>query len=203
MATNKIIQEGRCMNFGECEKANAKEIIEVNIGEEFICPTCQKPLLKVQKKSNKLPILIIAGVILLGGGIAGFMLLPTTTTPDNNGTETEVVTQDDSSDKNNDTEETVTVEVSPQPTTPETTTAQKEGLDLGYAIWTGTAKNGKPDGSNGRMVFKERHQIDSRDEKKRFAEAGEYIVGEYINGQLIQGQWHKKDGNVEFITIGQ
>lgn len=193
------------MNFGECEKANTKEIIEVNIGEEFICPICKKPLLKVQKKSNKLPIFILIGVILIGSGIAGIMLLTPTTTPDNNGTETEVVVQADSLGIDNDTEKAATIDATPQPqpSTPQTTATPEKGLDLGYAVWTGTVKNGKPDGSNGRMVFKERHQIDPRDEKKRFAEAGEYIVGEYMNGKLVQGQWHKKDGNIEFISIGQ
>lgn len=40
MVQNKLNKKGRCMNIGNCSKANAKEIIEVGIGEDFICPEC-------------------------------------------------------------------------------------------------------------------------------------------------------------------
>ena len=49
------------MNIGNCSKANAKEIIEVGIGEDFICPECGGQLVEV-KKINVLPY-IIGGVV--------------------------------------------------------------------------------------------------------------------------------------------
>jgi phosphate transport system substrate-binding protein len=40
------IRRGKCINFGNCPKADAREIIEVREGGEFICPDphCGKPL---------------------------------------------------------------------------------------------------------------------------------------------------------------
>ncbi|MDR0560380.1 MAG: hypothetical protein LBG92_09415 [Prevotellaceae bacterium] len=40
MAKNLKVKKGQCVNFGNCQKANAKETIEVNIGDDFECPQC-------------------------------------------------------------------------------------------------------------------------------------------------------------------
>ena len=40
MVQNKLNKKGRCRNLGNCPKANTKEIIEVGIGEDFVCPEC-------------------------------------------------------------------------------------------------------------------------------------------------------------------
>lgn len=80
-----------------------------------------------------------------------------------------------------------------------------EGSDpknLGYATWSGKLKNGLPHDTQGTLTFKTRHIIDSRDEKKRVADAGDKVIGEFENGHLVQGRWYKKDGNVESIIIG-
>ena len=31
---------GKCINFGNCTKADNKEIIELEITEDFLCPEC-------------------------------------------------------------------------------------------------------------------------------------------------------------------
>lgn len=199
MATNNMITKGQCMNFGACKKADAKEVIEVNIGEEFICPECKCQLLEVKPRTG-IPKWLLACILIIGiggGGFLAYTLTSTTSTPDAVQPTVEVMETD-----------------TPQPAAadplpPENVSESKpatplaDGLDLGYAVWTGKVKDGKAHGANGRMVFKERHRIDPRDDKTRYAEAGEYIVGEYEEGKLIQGQWHKKDKNVEFISIGQ
>ena len=40
------VRKGKCINFGLCPKADSREIITVNDGEEFSCPfpDCRKPL---------------------------------------------------------------------------------------------------------------------------------------------------------------
>lgn len=73
--------------------------------------------------------------------------------------------------------------------------------DLGYAIFKGTLKNGKPDAVNGRLIFKVAHLIDSRDSKQRMAEAGDYIIGEFSEGHLVQGIWYGADNQVKGSVI--
>ena len=75
--------------------------------------------------------------------------------------------------------------------------------DLGYAVYKGTLKNGKPDGVNGRLTFKTQHVIDSKDPKGRVAEAGDYVIGEFVDGHLVQGRWYGADNTLKGgIMIG-
>ena len=69
--------------------------------------------------------------------------------------------------------------------------------DLGYATFKGTW----PNDFNGRMVFKTSHEIDSKDPKKRVAEAGDYIIGEWSEGHLVQGIWYGSDNQVKGSVI--
>jgi len=74
---------------------------------------------------------------------------------------------------------------------------------LSYGKWTGGTKNGKPHGTQITFTFTTSHQIDSRDPKKRIANAGDYIIGEYDNGRLVQGRWYKSSGGFESVMIGK
>lgn len=69
--------------------------------------------------------------------------------------------------------------------------------NLGYA----TFKGSWPNDVNGRMVFKESHVIDSKDPKKRVAEAGDYVIGEWADGHLVQGIWYGSDNQVKGSVI--
>ena len=72
--------------------------------------------------------------------------------------------------------------------------------NLGYA----TFKGSWPNDVNGRMVFKSSHVIDSKDPKKRVAEAGDYVIGEWSDGHLVQGIWYGADNTVKgSIIIGK
>lgn len=75
-------------------------------------------------------------------------------------------------------------------------------INLGYATWTGSIRNGKPDGK-GTMTFTSNHRIDSRDSKARVAEAGDRIEGTFINGHLDYGRWFKSDGSSETLMLGE
>ena len=69
--------------------------------------------------------------------------------------------------------------------------------NLGYA----TFKGSWPNDVNGRMVFTSSHVIDSKDPKKRVAEAGDYVIGEWADGHLVQGIWYGSDNQVKGSVI--
>lgn len=75
-------------------------------------------------------------------------------------------------------------------------------LDLGYAIWVGVVKKGKPDGI-GTLKFKCSHRIDAYDPDGNVAEAGDKINGTFSNGHLEYGTWIKATGEKVKLMIGQ
>ena len=75
--------------------------------------------------------------------------------------------------------------------------AASGSMNLGYA----TFKGSWPNDVNGRMVFTSSHIIDSKDPKKRVAEAGDYIIGEWSEGHLVQGIWYGSDNQVKGSVI--
>ena len=78
--------------------------------------------------------------------------------------------------------------------------ASSGSKNLGYA----TFKGSWPNDVNGRMVFNSSHIIDSKDPKKRVAEAGDYVIGEWSDGHLVQGIWYGSDNQVKgSIIIGK
>lgn len=82
----------------------------------------------------------------------------------------------------------------PKPAAPAASSGTK---NLGYATFKGTW----PNDVNGRMVFKSSHVIDSKDPKKRVAEAGDYVIGEWSEGHLVQGIWYGSDNQVKGSVI--
>ena len=75
---------------------------------------------------------------------------------------------------------------------------------MGYGSYKGFVRNGRPHGVNGRLIFKNYHQIDSRDPKGRMAEPGDYVIGEFYEGHLVQGIWYDANNQVKgSIIIGR
>lgn len=74
-AKNPNMRYGRCNNIGNCPKANAKEVIEVPLGEDFVCPNGCGPLTEVPSTPWK-KIMIVAGVVVAVVGIMVAFLLP-------------------------------------------------------------------------------------------------------------------------------
>lgn len=86
--------------------------------------------------------------------------------------------------------------------TPPVRTDTKTTKDTTADTFTGTIKNGYPDGY-GTYTFKKSRRIDMHDPGKRVAQAGDYIVGEWNNGHLNYGEWYGSDGvKKEFIELG-
>jgi hypothetical protein len=95
------------------------------------------------------------------------------------------------------TETKVPTPPAPKPATPTSKPAASGSKDLGYATFKGTW----PNDVNGHMIFKTSHVIDSRDPKKRMAEAGDYVIGEFSEGHLVQGIWYGSDNQVKGSVI--
>ena len=85
----------------------------------------------------------------------------------------------------------------PKPTSASKPAASGGSKNLGYA----TFKGSWPNDVNGRMVFNTSHVIDSKDPKKRVAEAGDYVIGEWSDGHLVQGIWYGADNTVKGSVI--
>ena len=87
------------------------------------------------------------------------------------------------------------VSIAPKPSKP-----ASGSKNLGYA----TFKGSWPNDVNGRMVFTSSHVIDSKDPKKRVAEADDYVIDEWADGHLVQGIWYGSDNQVKgSIIIGR
>ena len=223
--------KGICKNYGECDLADNKEVQEVDktnfvceeCGKPLHLPDSTKKT-KGKRPNNKLMIIIAAIVVLLAL-IGGFFVLGKgETKPDPESTAVLPVDSDnikaeqhradsieaaqiaaeqqrikDSLDAAAKTDEQKKNESKPIVSQPDPVSSGT--IDLGYAIFKGTLKNGKPDAVNGRLIFKVAHQIDSRDSKQRMAEAGDYIIGEFSEGHLVQGIWYGADNQVKGSVI--
>lgn len=80
MASNSVIRKGTCMNIGNCPNANEKKIIEVGIGEDFVCPNpeCGGALKEIKEKAfpGKAALIGVVVLLLLAGiGGAVYFLL--------------------------------------------------------------------------------------------------------------------------------
>ena len=55
---------GKCTNFGNCQKADSQEFIDVAPGVSPICPMCQRPLTMVPVARSGPPVGVIAAVVI-------------------------------------------------------------------------------------------------------------------------------------------
>lgn len=180
MATNSTVKKGFCINVGNCNNANEKKVIEINIGEDFECPDCHGMLVEVKSKKTLTPIIAaVAAVVLLGGGGAAYFL----TKPQAE----EVVVVEQPKE-----EPVVEEKAKPAAATGKSFEASAEGVDWTYE---GKRSDNKPHG-NGTMTFVTSVVID--DLKGRVASPGDYVTGIFKNGKIQNVKWYKK--NDEFIA---
>lgn len=75
-------------------------------------------------------------------------------------------------------------------------------LDMGYGIYTGSIKNGKPHGM-GRLVYRQTTVINRTDNKQRKAQSGESIQGQFVNGTFTIGKHFDINGHlIESLNFG-
>ena len=214
--------KGICKNIDGCDLAADKVIQEAD-SFDFKCQECGKELYpleekKKRKKSNHLITAITVAVVVLVailGSVIAFSgessddqqnlspITDTIATIDSTETivpikkdtvvVTDTVVQRDTI-KVEVASKTKPIESKPKPV------AAYSSKDLGYA----TFKGSWPNDVNGRMIFNSSHVIDSKDPKKRVAEAGDYVIGEWSDGHLVQGIWYGSDNRVKgSIIIGK
>ncbi|MDR0864446.1 MAG: hypothetical protein LBO74_05880 [Candidatus Symbiothrix sp.] len=223
---SELKKTGKCINFGNCAKADRHEIIELDFTEDFVCPECNSDLLEEHtgKKGGKgapkkgLLIGAIAAVVLLGGAAAFFLTKDkeeiateeTTITPPAALEEPIVVEEPIVIDTPVVAEPPIEEQVVEKPVVKEPVVKESKPsapssgtLNLGYGTYTGQIKNGKANGS-GRLVFKTNHIISEYDKgQKRTAEPGDYIEGQFENNNFYSGKWFGKDNNQKGAIILQ
>lgn len=213
-----------------CECCASKEKQRVLASHEFVCRVCKEPLQKVQAPKSfaekyKGLLIGVAAVAVIGGAGAGIALSggdeekqqasTENTAKQDQAQDTAAVASTqtasaNSSPKHEGSPTTVTKEEQTKVVVEkhQTTTTQASSYsassgskDLGYAVYRGGLKGGKPDDVNGRLTFKSSHVIDSRDPMGRVAEAGDYVIGEFSEGHLVQGIWYGSDNVVKGSVI--
>ena len=211
---------GICLN-DNCEKCKSKEVQEIPARKDFVCqnPECGKPLRECpppKKGGNGKLIGIIAGAVVLLAIIGGIIAMsgsgeetpkqePVAVAPVDSDS-IKAVQMEAESQRLKDSlaaVEAANAKKQEVPTAKPAATpkpASSGSKNLGYA----TFKGSWPNDVNGRMVFTSSHVIDSKDPKKRMAEAGDYVIGEWSDGHLVQGIWYGADNQVKgSIIIGK
>ena len=208
---------GICLN-ENCEKCKSKEVQEIPARKDFVCqnPECGKPLRECPppKKGVNMKLIgifagavvllaIIGGIIAMSGGESKQEAVETTVAPvdsDSIKAAQEAAEQQRIKDSL-DAVAAAAAQKQKAETKPAAAPAPKPAAsgskDLGYATFKGTW----PNDVNGRMIFKTSHVIDSRDPKKRVAEASDYVIGEWSEGHLVQGIWYGSDNQVKGSVI--
>jgi len=60
------MRKGKCKNFGECDNADKRVVLEVPEGADFICPICKRPLEKIETGTGgggRNPLIAVAIVV--------------------------------------------------------------------------------------------------------------------------------------------
>ncbi len=220
----------RCLNVGNCDKANNKEKFSIPEGEDLKCPECGQNML--QEVKGGLPAWVFALVAVAVIAIAAIVFWPkggesaTPTDPQ----ETEQVEdgedeaydeteepEDDGSDENEAVADTVIVEkvdtvvidnsrVDTVVVEKEKTVVVNSGLtnyNLGWGLYTGEGKSGKPHGVGDVKVTKS-YSIDLKSGGKTIdVNNGDRIIkAKFDNGNLVRGTVKFSDGTTKSFNIG-
>ncbi|MFI3262605.1 MAG: hypothetical protein R3Y26_06830, partial [Rikenellaceae bacterium] len=91
----------------------------------------------------------------------------------------------------------------PDTTILEPVTPPVNELNFSYGTYVGDISNGKANGM-GKMTYTKRTLISKFDSKKRYAEAGQYVIGNWYNNSLDHGKLYNKNNIIiETLTIGR
>lgn len=208
-----MAKKGKCINI-EC--SNYKKIIDVEAGDEFVCPECGQPLEVVEgdggggkdsgSDKKKLAIIIAAAVVVIGGGVGAYFGLSGKEEP-KTPVEAPVLSQpvDSTARDTAAVAEPVKEEpAAPVPADepkiekekkPKTQPEVKNGhgtVNLGYGRYTGELKNGQPHGY-GKITYTQQHKIVSS--KDFVANPGDTFEGEFREGRISGIGFWTHDGN--------
>lgn len=58
------MRKGKCIQFGLCPRADSKDAVQVEAGQDFVCPECAKPLQEAAPgRGGRVPLGVVAGAI--------------------------------------------------------------------------------------------------------------------------------------------
>jgi hypothetical protein len=205
----EMTRKGNCLNFNNCSKADRKEIIEVGITEDFICPECESELIDIpaKKSGGKKGLVIIGAVVILAlvGGGAFFALSggEDEETPIEEPVQSLIPAETQAPEEiQAPIEEPVQKEVQTPPAV-QAPAQQNGSLSLSFGNYKGETKNGKAHGM-GTLYYTQHHLISTRDRQERYAEQGDYLVGEFYKGEVVQGKlYDKTNTQKETIIVGR
>lgn len=185
---------GMCLN-EQCSKCKSKEVQEISIRKDFVCEECQKPLRECPppKKSNNMTLIGGGAAAIIVAVVAGYFFFSSPEKPVQSEPKSEPqgVVDTDSLD----TDSAATKIVEPVQIQSEKTTPVLNGhgtVNLGYGIYTGDLKNGKPHG-HGTIKYTQKHKIVSSQDY--VANPGDKFEGDFRDGRIASmGYWYH-DGN--------
>lgn len=201
------------MNIGNCNKANTKEVIEVGLGEDFICPECKGQLVEVPGRGPVWP--YVAGVVGAAVVAAGIYFLPGMMSGEpvaegpekiDDGTTVEVVdgvNPEEGTETAGAEETTVDYNDVPAPKAPVASVQDGQGtIDFGYAKYEGSISGGKANGL-GTLTYTQSRRISKRDTKDRVAAPGDYIEGSFKDNEPVTVKWYGADKKLKgAVMIG-
>lgn len=198
------IVKGICKNIENCDKAENKEIQDIEKSAPFVCQECGKPLVSAipsgggggaNGNSRRILLILVAVVVLAGCGVGGYFLTQGDSKPPVvDVTETTGTTEDEVS-------EPVTIEPTSASITLQSClnegTLSDESNGVGtistpYGNYKGELKDGKANG-NGTFQFFKTCRISKHDNQERSGETGDYLVGQFADNEVITAKWFNKD----------
>lgn len=208
------IVKGICKNIENCDKAENKEIQDIEKSAAFVCEECGKPLVPAFPTGgggggSRLWLWVVIAVVVLAGGGAGYYFYSSgDTEPITVLTEEETVT----------TEEPISEPPTAEPEAVDATVTLQSCLNEGtlidnnngtgsistpYGKYEGDLKNGKANG-NGTFQFFKTCRISKRDNQERSGETGDYLVGQFADNEVISAKWLDKEKEQKgTVIIGQ
>lgn len=192
---------GMCLN-DNCSKCKSKEVQQISVRKEFVCEECGKPLRECpppkESKKGKMIVIAVATIVVIAAGVIFIPKLmnqpkeePQIEVTEGTGNTLVVIdsvkTQEaelegtEQKDVKTSTQETDEKPVKPTPS------QVKDGygtVNLGYGVYTGDLKNGKPHG-HGRIKYSQRHKIVNS--KDFVANPGDEFEGDFRDGRVSGG----------------
>lgn len=196
----------KCTNYGICTEADKGTVFQETDLEEvdgkFVCPKCGQTLEEIEKKHgvNGKLIAIIAAVLVAAGGTVYLACFK------------------GKSNGGNDPEPGIDTLVSPPvgtpqggsgggivkpPVPPQPEPSQPTTYNLGWGIYEGPMKGGKPNGFGGEVKITKSYKIDLKNGSYKQVTKGDRLVNtKFKEGKLVQGYIHHTNGDQESFTIG-
>ena len=218
------VKKYRCMNVGNCQTANENKTFEIADGADKVCPDCKKDMV-VEVKSGLSGGLIggiVGGVVVVALGVCyglGVFSGKSDAEAEKGAEDPVVEVVEEAAPDTVVVEEATPVDTAAAPeeapaavtsapakdpvAAPAVPANYLNGYALPYGLYTGPAKNGRPNGPNGDVKVTKSYSLDLHNGQSLQLNAGDKISRcKFVNGQLASGMLERPDGSARSITIG-